>query len=89
MALGARPGDVLAQFVGEGARLLLIGTVIGSAAALGVTRLLTSVLFGTTATDPLAFAGVIALLISSALGACWFVARRAAMIDPMTALRRD
>jgi predicted permease len=89
MALGARRGEVVAHFVREGARLLLIGAVIGSAAAVGAARALSAILLGTGSADPMTFIGVIALMITAALGACWFAARRAAMIDPMTALRRD
>ena len=89
MALGAQRGDVVGHFVREGGRLLLIGIGFGSVIALGATRLLSSVLFGTSATDPLTFLGVIALLLAAALGACWLVARRAAAIDPMIALRRE
>ena len=89
MALGAQRGTVVAQFVGEGGRLLVIGIVIGSALAFAATRALAGVLFGTSATDPLVFIGVILLLFLSALSACWFMARRAAAIDPMTALHRE
>ena len=89
MALGADQRAILAQVVGEGARLLAIGIGIGAVAALGATRLLSGVLYGISASDPRTFATVILLLAGSALAACALVARRATSIDPLTAIKAD
>jgi predicted permease len=89
MALGAQTRDVLKLIVMRGMRLALLGIVIGLAGAFGLTRLMKSVLFGVSATDPLTFAGVSLLLLSIALLACWIPARRATKVDPITALRNE
>jgi predicted permease len=89
MALGAQQSKVLFQVLGEGLKLALIGTTIGLAAALGLTRLMTSLLYGVSPTDPLTFAAVAALLVAVALAACYVPARRAAAVDPMVALRHE
>src|SRR5690348_12441178 len=87
IALGAQRRDVLRLMLGYGARMALNGVGFGVIAALGLTRLMASQLFGVTAHDPMTFAGVAALLFIVALAACYFPARRAMRVDPMVALR--
>ena len=87
MALGAEPQDVLKLVIGQGLRPILIGVVIGLTASVALTRSLSSLLFGVSATDPLTFTVIALLLTFVALLACWIPARRAARVDPMTALR--
>jgi predicted permease len=89
IALGARRTDVLRLVVGQGARAALGGAAAGLVAALGLTRLMGHLLFGVSATDPLTFAGVAAVLISVTLAACYLPASRAMGIDPTLALRRE
>ena len=89
MALGAQRASVLRLVVGEGARMALIGVALGTAAALGLTRLMANQLFGVSPHDPLTFAGVALLLAMVALGACYLPARRAMRTDPMAALRQE
>lgn len=87
MALGAQASDVLRLTLRQGMMLTLIGVVIGLAVALALTQAMKSFLFGVSATDPLTYAGVAALLIGVALLACYLPARRATKINPMVALR--
>ena len=87
MALGAQPGDVMRLVLGQGAKMALLGVVIGLAAALALTRLMASQLFGVTPHDPLTYASVGLLLIIVALLACYLPARRAVRVDPLIALR--
>jgi len=87
MALGAKPGNVLRLVVKQGLGLALTGVAIGLGAAAIVTRAMSSMLYGISATDPLAFAGVSVVLIAAALAATYLPARRAAKVDPMISLR--
>jgi putative ABC transport system permease protein len=89
MALGAERRHTLKLVVGQGMVLALGGVGIGVAGALLLTRLMRTLLFGVSATDPLTFAGVSLLLFGVALLACYLPARKAAQVDPLVALRRD
>jgi putative ABC transport system permease protein len=89
MALGAAPGDVLRAVVGQGLGLSAAGIVAGILAALGVTRVLSKVLFGVSPTDPLTFAAVAGLLLTVAAVASYVPARRAMRVDPVRALREE
>ena len=89
LALGAQGGDVLQMVLSEGTKLTLLGVAIGIGASVGLTRLMTNLLFGVTAHDPLTFVAVAALLMLIALFACYIPARRAALIDPMVAFRYE
>ncbi|HSE32683.1 MAG TPA: ABC transporter permease [Pyrinomonadaceae bacterium] len=89
MALGARPLHVLRLVLGQSLGMLLIGIVIGLAGAFALTRLMRTLLFEITATDPLTYVSVIGLLTVVALLACYVPARRAAKVDPLIALRYE
>ncbi len=89
MALGAQKSDVLRMIVGQGIRPALAGLAIGIVGALKLTRLLSSLLYGVTPTDPLTFASVSLILVSVALLACYIPARRAARVDPMVSLHHE
>jgi predicted lysophospholipase L1 biosynthesis ABC-type transport system permease subunit len=89
MALGAEPVKLRQMFVRHGLLLAGIGAAIGLAAAAGLTRLMTSLLFGITALDPVTYAGVATLLVGAAALASYVPARRATEIDPLEALRAE
>jgi putative ABC transport system permease protein len=89
VALGAERGDVLRQVVTRGLLLTVAGVVLGLAGSIGLTRFISSQLFGVGATDPTTFAAVSLLLIGVALAACYRPARKAAGVDPLTALRYE
>lgn len=89
IALGAQRRDVLRLVLGQGARLTLLGVALGILVALAFSRLLASMLFDVSATDPLTYAGVAGLLAVVALLACFIPARRATRVDPMVALRYE
>jgi predicted permease len=89
MALGAQPSHVLIMVLGEGTKTALIGVGVGLAAALGLTRLMSSVLYGVSVTDPATFVVVAVVLTGVALAACYIPARRAMRVDPIIALRYE
>ena len=89
LALGAHPGNVLKMVLKQGAKTALVGVVIGLGGAFALTRLMTSLLFGVAANDPVTFVAVAVLLILVALLACYLPARRAMKVDPMAALRYE
>jgi len=89
MALGARPADVLQQIAGQGLQLALIGVALGLIGAMTLTRIMSSLLYGVKATDPLTLTAASGVLVGVALAACMIPARRAMRVDPTTALRHE
>ena len=88
-ALGAHPARLLGMFVHQGLRLAVIGTALGLVAAAAITRLMSSLLFGVTALDPVTYTAVSALLIMTGMLASYLPARRAITVDPVQALRAE
>ena len=89
MALGAEASDVRRMMIRQGLRLAAVGIAIGVAGAFGVTRLIGTLLYDVTPTDPLSFAAVVALMLGVAAVAAYLPARRATKVDPMVALRAE
>jgi predicted permease len=89
MALGARSGDVRRMVLREAGATVVVGTTIGLVGAFAITRVLSGLLYGVTATDPRTFAGAIAVLATVAVGASWIPAHRATRVDPMQAMRPE
>jgi ABC-type antimicrobial peptide transport system permease subunit len=89
LALGAQTSQVRRMVIVQGMTLALVGLAIGLGAAFGIARLITSLLFGVSARDPLVFTAVPALLAAVALLAVWLPARRASSVDPLIALRYE
>jgi putative ABC transport system permease protein len=89
LALGAQPFDVLKMILGQGVKLSLAGIALGLIASFALTRVLSSLLYGVSATDPITFLAIPLLLTAVALLASYLPARRATKVDPMIALRYD
>jgi len=89
VALGATGDRITRMVINEGLRLTAIGAVLGILGSLAAGRLIKTLLFGVNALDPATLAGVIAVLGAVAAAASWLPARRAARVDPLTAIRGD
>ena len=89
LALGAQVGDVMRMILGQGMAVIMIGVVLGLGAAFGLLRLMKSLLFGVSETDPLTYGSITLVLVMVALFACYIPARRATKVDPLEALRYE
>jgi ABC-type antimicrobial peptide transport system permease subunit len=89
LAIGAERHDVLALVVGGGMKLALVGVAIGLAGALGLSRLIATMLFSVTPFDPVSYAATAAVLTAIAALACYVPARRAVKVDPIVAMRQE
>jgi putative ABC transport system permease protein len=89
MAMGANPGNIFKLVVGQGMRLSSIGIVAGVLAAIGITRVMTSMLVGVEPTDPITYTGIVVVFLLIAAASCWIPAHRAAGLDPNAALREE
>ena len=89
IAIGARPGDVLRLVVGGGMKLTLAGIIVGIAGAIGLSRLIQTLLFQVTPSDPVSYVATSALLLAVAALACYVPARRAMRVDPLVALQAE
>ena len=89
MALGADQKNIFAHVIKSGMQFIFAGIAVGIAGGLAATRLIASLLFGVTASDPATFAAIAILMILVALAACWIPARRAMRVDPIVALRYE
>jgi putative ABC transport system permease protein len=89
MALGAQPGEILKLIIGQGMKIVSLGLVLGAAASFVLTRLMTGLLYKVSPTDPFTFGATAILLALVALAACYFPARQAMRVEPVTALRQE
>jgi predicted permease len=89
MALGARPGDLTRMVIGDGTRVVVVGTIVGAFAAIGVGRLIKTLLVGVNASDPITYVAVAVALVGISLAASYIPARRAARVNPIAALRME
>jgi ABC-type antimicrobial peptide transport system permease subunit len=89
LALGAEPGQIARQILGQGLRLCVVGVVLGLVTAIGLTRFIGGLLHGTKPADPGIFAAIAVLVIMTALLACYAPVRRAAKVDPARTLRHE
>jgi ABC-type antimicrobial peptide transport system permease subunit len=89
LALGAAPQGIMGWLIGQGARLTMIGLLLGIAAAVMATRVISALLYGVGALDAITFGGVAVVLASASLVACYLPARRARGVDPVVSLRSE
>ncbi len=89
MAIGARPGDVFLLVIGQGFRMTLMGVAVGLALMAVVSKLMASLLYGVSSTDPVTWVSATGVWLAVAIIACWLPARRAASVEPAVALRQE